>query len=625
VASGAEIEPELSDAEAPTLAAIPCAASPTTHSGPSASMIGRDIIGQYVIEAKLGEGGMGEVYLAEQPAIGRKVAIKVVHSQLRVVEEQAERFRNEAKAAASLSSPHIVEIFNWGELDDGTLFMAMEYLRGQTLAELLDERGPLEPELAVAIATQICAALSEAHAAGIVHRDLKPSNVMLLERDGHEGYFVKVLDFGVAKLEGADITASGAMFGTPQYMSPEQLRAGTIDGRSDLYALGVMLYEMLSGELPFRSPSAIGYITAHLHDQPPALPGEVPRALAEVVELLLAKNADERPRDANATAAELRAALGGRSPAARRRARRRALRSGLAVMIVSAVIAALGLSAWQLWRWQNQTELELERERERALALEQRVREQEAAVALAREQAQALAEQQLESSTEVRRQREDVQQRHLERDGGDAPRELDAKTRAMLTRSRAQLEDDLRAVLDARRIPPSEIDDLWRSHAERVAAVAAGELAEHELREELASMIELYRKGFDRKRAGDDLPLDQLERRFMTMASEPALSEDDRQAMIDAIYETYEARELSDDDRTYFKQLALAKLIREHTPDDPGQAETAALPKPEGGDQAEREDPQPKPKSASSGASAGPAPAEGETGSTLPLPSLDDP
>jgi serine/threonine protein kinase len=184
-------------------------------------MIGRDIIGQYVIRSKIGEGGMGEVYLAEQPAIGRHVAIKVLHAgMVRTSDgEGIERFRNEAKAAARLESPHIVQIFNWGELDDGTLFMAMEYLSGVTLASLLRERGQLDPELAVHITNQICSALTEAHAAGIVHRDLKPSNIMLIERAG-ERHFAKVLDFGVAKLEGADITRSGALFGTPQYMSP---------------------------------------------------------------------------------------------------------------------------------------------------------------------------------------------------------------------------------------------------------------------------------------------------------------------------------------------------------------------------------------------------------------------
>src|SRR5690606_868236 len=221
------------------------------------------------------------------------------------------RFRNEAKAAASLEGPHIVQIFNWGELDDGTLFMAMEYLPGRTLAQLIGERGALEPELTVTIAEQSCAALSEAHAAGIIHGDLKPSNIMLIERGlRDQPTFIKVLDFGVAKLEGSDITRSGAMFGTPQYMSPEQLRGDSLDGRSDLYSLGVMLYEMLAGELPFSSPTAVGFVTAHLHEQPPPLPASVPRALAEVVMMLLAKQADERPTDAAAVVVELRAALG---------------------------------------------------------------------------------------------------------------------------------------------------------------------------------------------------------------------------------------------------------------------------------------------------------------------------
>ncbi|MCA9687141.1 MAG: serine/threonine protein kinase, partial [Myxococcales bacterium] len=359
---------------APTLLAADDDGS-RTRSGKS--MLGREIIGQYVIVDKLGEGGMGEVYLADQPAIGRQVAIKVVHGQTRESDhdDHVARFRNEAKAAASLESAHIVSIFNWGELEDGTLFMAMEYLPGRTLADLIRKEGPLEPFQAVTIAGQICTALSEAHGAGIIHRDLKPSNIMLLERKGEqnegESLFAKVLDFGVAKLEGSDITRSGAMFGTPQYMSPEQLRGDAIDGRSDLYSLGIMLYEMLVGKLPFSSPTAVGFITAHLHDTPPALPKTVPKALAEVVMQLLAKSADERPPSAEAAADELWAALGGRDTRAGRRARqrgrRRALRRTVAAVIVLGVLGGGGYGGW--WMWQQQQEMEAELERKRAEAV----------------------------------------------------------------------------------------------------------------------------------------------------------------------------------------------------------------------------------------------------------------
>jgi tRNA A-37 threonylcarbamoyl transferase component Bud32/uncharacterized protein YdaU (DUF1376 family) len=571
---------------APTLAAIGLDGQPSTRR--ASTMIGREIIGQYVIREKLGEGGMGEVYLADQPALGRQVAIKVVHAQARESEfdELAERFRNEAKAAASLETPHIVKIFNWGELEDGTLFMAMEYLSGRTLSELIREQGTLAPELAVSIATQICTALGEAHAAGIVHRDLKPSNVMLIER-GEQKNFAKVLDFGVAKLEGSDITRSGMMFGTPQYMSPEQLRAEAIDGRSDLYSLGVLLYEMLVGTLPFSSPTVVGFITAHLHDVPPPLPRSVPSALAEVVMLLLSKDAKHRPADAAAVAAELEAALGGRSPAARRRARRRALRN---VAGVTAMITALGLLGWGaslVWHWRGdldqEHEQELERERARVEELQARIAAQEAEVDRIRTDAESTAATQLQASSRVREERlEAIEQRNPL-----VPRALDEKTRALLTRDRTQLEAELREVLDQRRIPPSEIADVWRSHEARVAALTAGQIDDATLREELAALIVLYRKSFEREAVGDDLPLAELEERFMTMATRDQLDEAARRARLDAIHETYRQENLPEIDRTHFTQLAVAKLIREQVvkpgESTPSKPEPPPVPVPEDG------------------------------------------
>jgi tRNA A-37 threonylcarbamoyl transferase component Bud32 len=552
-----------SSTAAPTLAVGDLALdNPSTRRG--SAMIGREIIGQYIILDKLGEGGMGEVYLADQPALGRQVAIKVVHAQAREREfdELMERFRNEAKAAASLESPHIVKIFNWGELEDGTLFMAMEYLSGRTLSELIRELGPLDAELVVSIATQICTALGEAHAAGIVHRDLKPSNIMLIER-GDQQNFVKVLDFGVAKLEGSDITRSGMMFGTPQYMSPEQLRAETIDGRSDLYSLGVMIYEMLVGKLPFSSPTTVGFITAHLHDAPPALPRSVPKELAEVVHLLMSKEANDRPANAAAVAAELEAALGGRSPAARRRARRRAMRNVAVVVLGASMLGLLGWGGTLLWRWRTELDeehnRELEAERARVEELQARVTAQEAEVERIRTDAESTAAAQLQASASAREQRLEVIEQHK----SQTPRVLDEKTRALLTRSREQLEAELRGVFEERRIPPSEIADVWRTHQARVAALAAGELDDATLREDLAALIVLYRKGFEREAAYDDLPLADLEQRFMSMATRDNLDETERRAQLDAIRETYQREDIPEVDRPYFRQLAVAKLIRE--------------------------------------------------------------
>ncbi|MBK6920146.1 MAG: protein kinase [Deltaproteobacteria bacterium] len=276
-------------------------------------MIGRSVIDQYVVRAKLGEGGMGAVYLADQPTIGRQAVIKVIHPWLSRDASVASRFATEAKAAARLQNPHIVSIYNYGRMPDGTLFLAMEHLNGRTLAQALRAEGRLDPTRAVGIATQVCEALSHAHARGVVHRDLKPSNIMLVARDrGPE--FVKVLDFGIAKLDGGEGTAAGVMLGTPQYMSPEQLTGKAVDGRSDLYALGLVLYEMLTGHPPFRADSAIAYIHKHTSEAPlplaQARPGlRVPPALEACLLRALAKSPHQRPQTADVLADELWSAL----------------------------------------------------------------------------------------------------------------------------------------------------------------------------------------------------------------------------------------------------------------------------------------------------------------------------
>jgi len=276
-------------------------------------MIGRSILDQYVVKAKLGEGGMGAVYVAEQPAIGRLAVIKVIHPWLSRDQTVAARFATEAKAAARLQNPHIVAIYNYGRMPDGTLFLAMEHLQGLTLAKLLRKEGRLEPARAVAIATQCCEALAHAHRRNVVHRDLKPSNIMLVVRErGPE--FVKVLDFGIAKLDGGEGTAAGVMLGTPQYMSPEQLTGKAIDGRSDIYALGVLLYEMLSGRPPFVADAAVAYVHKHLHEHAPPIaqvaPGvRVPPALEACIMRALAKGPHQRPQTAEMFADELWQAL----------------------------------------------------------------------------------------------------------------------------------------------------------------------------------------------------------------------------------------------------------------------------------------------------------------------------
>ena len=271
-------------------------------------MIGRWVLDQYVVRAKIGEGGMGAVYLAEQPSVGRNAVIKIMHPWLSQDPKIAARFDTEARAAARLQNPHIVSIYNYGRLPDSTLFIAMEYLEGCTLAELRQAQGRIEPHRAVGIATQVCEALDEAHRRGVVHRDLTPNNLMLIARRGGPD-FVKVLDFGVAKLHDAEVTGRGAV-GTPGYMAPEQLRDEPVDGRADIYALGLILYEMLTGRPAFEGSSPAALMNKHLNELPrpmmAACPGiDINPQLEACVMRALAKHPYQRPQNADVFAEEL--------------------------------------------------------------------------------------------------------------------------------------------------------------------------------------------------------------------------------------------------------------------------------------------------------------------------------
>jgi serine/threonine-protein kinase len=282
--------------------------------GPPASdqMIGRSIIGQFVVRRMLGQGGMGAVYLADQPEIGRTVVIKVIHPWLSKDPGIAERFAVEARAAARLHGPHIVDIYNYGRLPDGTLFLAMEHLEGITLADALKQHGRMDPTRAIAITRQVCEALTEAHRRGVVHRDLKPSNIMLLERGQGPG-FAKVLDFGVARLDGRDFVGK-ALVGTPTYMAPEQLRGEPVDGRSDIYSLAVVLYEMLTGRPPYVASSAEKMRELHARGQPTP-PSQVargvwvPPAIEACVMRALGSSPHTRPQAADTFADELYGAM----------------------------------------------------------------------------------------------------------------------------------------------------------------------------------------------------------------------------------------------------------------------------------------------------------------------------
>ncbi len=284
-------------------------------------LIGLTIGGKYHIEQLLGRGGMGDVYKATHLTLDRPVVLKLLKKRFQSDPALVQRFHREARAASRLNHPNSITIIDFGQNDDGTLFIAMEYLAGRSLEKLIEDEHPLAEERVVHIGAQMLAALSEAHALGIIHRDLKPANVMIESRlDDRD--FVKVLDFGIAKLSGpgtggTGITQAGIVCGTPGYMSAEQVRGEKLDARSDLYAVGVILYEMITGLLPFESHTPMGLVTKHLVEDPTPIKVRNPNVsvsppLESLVMQALARKREER----FPSAGEMRAALFACAPAA---------------------------------------------------------------------------------------------------------------------------------------------------------------------------------------------------------------------------------------------------------------------------------------------------------------------
>ena len=283
-------------------------------------LVGSILADRYRVLGALGQGGMGKVYRVEHLTLHKEMACKLLHPELSRLDEVARRFEREAEAAARLDHPHIVSVTDFGRTSDGQLFLVMELLDGPSLAEVLRPTGaeatPLGAARALPIFRQILKALGAAHQANIVHRDLKPENVILVARDGAPD-FVKIIDFGIAKLDsktdrGAPLTQAGVVFGTPEYLSPEQALGEEADLRADLYAAGVMLYEMLTGHHPFEAESRVQILSMHLTKQASLMrtiaPGaDIPRALEAVVRRAMEKQrADRYP-----TAAAFLAALEG--------------------------------------------------------------------------------------------------------------------------------------------------------------------------------------------------------------------------------------------------------------------------------------------------------------------------
>jgi serine/threonine-protein kinase len=268
----------------------------------SDSLIDTLFDGRYRIMRKLGAGGMADVYLAEDQELGRRVAIKILNGRHANDDQFIERFRREAKNAAALNHPNIVSIYDRGEAED-TYYIAMEFLDGRSLKELIVGRGAAPMNVAIEYARQILSALRFAHRHGIVHRDIKPHNV-LVDAEGR----VKVTDFGIARAGTSQMTETGSIVGTAQYLSPEQARGGEVDPRSDLYSLGVVLYELLTGKTPFEGETPVEIAMKHLSNapKPPSkLRPEVPPALDKVVLRALAKDPDDRYQSADEMEADL--------------------------------------------------------------------------------------------------------------------------------------------------------------------------------------------------------------------------------------------------------------------------------------------------------------------------------
>ena len=279
-------------------------------------LIGALLADKYKIEKKIGEGGMGSVYIANQRPIDRKVAVKVLLSKLAEDEVAVKRFEQEAKAISRMQHPNTVTIYDFGktsEEDDERLYIVMEYLRGQTLTQVLRADGQLTSGRAARIMRQVCASLGDAHAAGIIHRDLKPDNIFLTEVGGDKDW-VKVLDFGVAKLADSDgvgtLTQTGMIFGTPKYMSPEQAEGRPIDYRADIYALGVVLYELLVGRPPFVADTPVGLLLKHISEPPPPFSQVRPDLHIEpLIEAITMRALDKRPEGRQQMVSELAAEL----------------------------------------------------------------------------------------------------------------------------------------------------------------------------------------------------------------------------------------------------------------------------------------------------------------------------
>ena len=288
---------------------------------PAGDLMGQVIADRYHVVKKLGEGGMGQVYLAEHVKMGRRSAIKVMNPSMVHDPDAVARFNREASNASRINHPNVCAIYDFGETSDGLIYLAMEFIEGEPLTDLLEREGAIPVARAVDIFRQTADALQVAHDLGIVHRDLKPDNIML-SRKKTGGDLVKVVDFGIAKAVGGDdagqkVTKTGLVIGTPEFMSPEQLSGDALDGRSDLYSLALVLYRMLSGKLPFEATTVQETMIKRLTDEPIKLADarpdlSFPAGLQAVLDTALARTPAERYQNVSKFAADV-ASVTGRS------------------------------------------------------------------------------------------------------------------------------------------------------------------------------------------------------------------------------------------------------------------------------------------------------------------------
>jgi len=286
---------------------------------PASDLVGQVVADRYHVVKKLGEGGMGQVYLAEHVKMGRRSAIKVMNPAMVHDPDAVARFNREASNASRITHPNVCAIYDFGETPDGLIYLAMEFIEGEPLTDLLEREGALAVPRATAIFLQTADALQAAHDLGIVHRDLKPDNIMLSRKKGG-GDTVKVVDFGIAKAVGGDqagqkVTKTGLVVGTPEFMSPEQLSGDTLDGRSDLYSLALVFYRMLIGKLPFEATSVQETMIKRLTDEPTKLAEarpdlSFPPGLQPVLDTALARTPMERYQSVAKFAADVAAVTG---------------------------------------------------------------------------------------------------------------------------------------------------------------------------------------------------------------------------------------------------------------------------------------------------------------------------